>query len=349
MKIAYVDIVLDGHHENYLKSLAQENKNSILIIPNEIQGLTNKQYIIESELLYKHPLKYIKWIYKIRKILNEESVDIVHFLYGDVFYRYFGIGLNKIKGIKIVATFHQIRRSIIKDISLKCIFRKIHKGIIHTDSLKEDLEKMRISNMYKIEYPQFNDLMNINTMQAKEKLKLPLNVPIIAAIGGTREDKGLDILIEALKNVHSDFHLLIAGQEISFDKTYISNHTDKYKKSVTTMLKYLTDEELENCLVASDIIILPYRKKFDGASGPLGEGVWLRKKIIGPNHGSLGKIINDNKIGITFETEKVSDLSRAIEECLNSEFIWSKEAENYRKKLDKDSFIYEYKKIYTDF
>lgn len=345
MKIAYIDIILDGHHIDYLQTLVNDNENSILIIPNKIDGLKNKQYILDSNMLYKHPFKYIKWIMDIRKILSKEKVDIVHFLYGDVFYRYFGIGLKSINTKKII-TFHQIRRGLIKDISLKRIFRNINKGIVHTDSLKLDMNRLGLKNVCKIEYPQFKSLSNINNLNSRIDLILPQNHPIITVIGGTREDKGLDILLSALNYVNEDFHLLIAGQEVNFKKEYIYKAIENYSNKVTVMLKYLTEDELEKCLVASDIIVLPYRKKFDGASGPLGEGVWLRKVIIGPNHGSLGKIILENKIGLTFEAENIVDLAKVITEVLRNGFEWNDKAEQYRNKLDKKYFTMDYKDVY---
>lgn len=349
MKIAYVDIVLDGHHMSYLKALVKENENSILIIPSEIEELQNKQYIIDSDSLYKHPLKYIKWICNIRKIVKSESIDVVHFLYGDVFYRYFGFGLKGLKHKKLIGTFHQIRRSRVKDLSLKNIFKNLDMGIVHTDSLKKDMNNIGIENIYKIEYPQFNNISNPNNvLDVKRKLNIPENVPIIAAIGGTREDKGLDLLLDALNEVKEEFHLLIAGKEVNFSKSFIYEHIEKYRNKVTLKMKYLTNQELADCLISSDIIVLPYRKSFDGASGPLGEGVWLRKCIIGPNHGSLGKIINDNCIGITFETESTSDLAIAIKKALNGSCIWSEEAEEYRKKIDVKKFIKDYTYVYIN-
>lgn len=346
MKIAYVDIVLDGHHMGYLKTLAKEQPDSILILPDRVDELGNKQYILDSDKLYKHPLKYIKWILSVKKIAEREDVDAIHFLYGDVFYRYFGFGLNLIKKIKKINTFHQIRRSNIKDISLKIIFKNIDIGIVHTDSLKYDLKNIGINNIEQIEYAQFNDLPMGNSTEARKVLNLPKDIKIIAAIGGTREDKGLDILLDSLNKVNQPFHLLIAGSEVTFNKEFIMNKVQKYKNNVTMILKYLTEEELFNCLVASDIIVLPYRKSFDGASGPLGEGVWLRKLIVGPNHGSIGKILKDNQIGMCFKTEDTNDLAKTINEVLKCDYKWSEGAEKYRNKIDPKKFIEKYKKIY---
>lgn len=346
MRIAYIDIGLDGHHLSYMKELVRDNNDCILIIPNKIDSLSCKQYIIDSNMLHKHPISYKNWINSVKSIVEKEKIDIVHFLYGDVFYRYFGLGLNKFKDKKVIVTFHQIRRSTIKDVSLKRIFKNITLGIVHTKSLVNDLKKLGISNIEHIEYPQFNKGLCGDEIDAKKKLGLPDNIPVISAIGTLREDKGLDLLLKALESIKEPFHLLIAGAAISFDMNYISINTREYKEKVTAIVKYLSDDELKDCLLASDIIILPYRKSFDGASGPLGEGVWLRKMIVGPNHGSLGNIIRENHLGATFESENIESLKKIINESLKNKFIWNEKAEEYREEINPEKFKMRYNKIY---
>ncbi len=50
-----------------------------------------------------------------------------------------------------------------------------------------------------------------------------------------------------------------------------------YRNRVKLYLDFLTDEEFEMAIQAVDAIVLPYRKTFNGASGPLGE-VWLKER-----------------------------------------------------------------------
>lgn len=347
MKIAYVDVMLDGHHMSYMNALVEKNRNCILILPKKNKNFLDiNQYILDSEMLHKHPIKYLKWIYEIKRIIKQEKVDVVHFLYGDTFYRYFGFGLNMFDRERLIITFHHVRRSRIRDFSLKMIFKHIKIGVVHTESIIKDIKDMGINNVKHIEYPQFNKFLEMNTIEAKRELKIESNYPLISVIGGTREDKGLDILLDALNYVNEPFHLLVAGQAITFDEKYINEKIKNYKKDTTIILKYLSDNELNTCLNASDIIVLPYRKCFDGASGPLAEGVWLRKVIIGPNHKSLGKIIEKNSLGITFESENIKDLARAINKTLKESIKWSEKAESYREKLEVKYFIDSYKNIY---
>ena len=69
-----------------------------------------------------------------------------------------------------------------------------------------------------------------------------------------------------------------------------------------------------------DIFVLPYRKEFDGASGPLTEAVVREKMIVSSDHGSLGKIVNSNHLGITFESENSKELEKALSRALVIDF-----------------------------
>lgn len=347
MRILYVDVSTKGHHLSYMRELVKNNSDCVLILPNIENEFKVKQYIFDSNRISKNIFIYIKWICYIKKIADIENVDIIHFLYGDVMYKYFGSGLRILKK-KVVITFHQIRRSYIRDLSLKFIFNKVNIGIIHTESLLEDMKQIKINNIEMIEYPFFYYEKKINKNEARVKLGLPINKVIIGAIGGTRKDKGLDILLESLSYIKFPFHLIIAGKEEFFDRKYIEEKIESYKNSVTIKMKYLSDEELNLVISSLDIIALPYRKVFDGASGPLGEGICKRKFIIGPNHGSLGSIIEKNKLGLTFEAENIESLSKTIESSFESYDEWNEIAEEYRYKLMPKNFVENYKKVYVN-
>jgi len=236
----------------------------------------------------------------------------------------------------------------LRNISIKAISKKINTGIVHTEELLKKLNSLYINNAKHIEYPHFNDINYINKEFALKYLGLSDKTPVLLALGGTRYDKGLDILLEALKYADKPFQLIIAGQEQYFDKSFIDNKIETYKDNVRLLLKFLSDEEFSICINACDFIVLPYRKIFTGASGPLGEGVWQRKTIIGPNHGSLGDIIRNNNIGVTFTAEDSYDLSAVINVQLYKKHEWNEDAENYRLKLDADRFKNDFKTLYNN-
>lgn len=352
MKILLVETQITGHHSVYLQGLltALNDKDDYHIVLPEKITLDSvddeKISIIPFEEGGKR--KYSHWIGELKKIAVAIRPDWIHFVYADDLYRYFGMGLNSIKQIApLIATCHQVRRSKLRDCSLKCISSKCRKVIVHTRQLYEDFLTLGIKNVDHIEYPQFSKAEQLN----KEEVLGALGITkpegkILLALGGTREDKGLDILLEALKNVDQSFHLIVAGKEESFKREYIESHVTQYRNNVTLFLEFISDEKMLWCLNAADIIVLPYRKSFDGASGPLGEGVWLRKEIIGPAHGSLKRLIEDNHLGRTFISENVDDLVKTIQSAIEEDWCCDTQYEAYRKELDPLRFAEKHRALY---
>lgn len=346
MKIVYVDTALDGHHLSYLRKLVENNNyESVVIAPDYVESLLCKQ--ITSQPRGKRTLStHMKWIKEVYQIIVKENPDIVHFLYGDVFYRFFGCGLQYFRKYRVILTLHWTRSGILGWISTWLISKKTNYIVVHTEYIKNYFFQKGIKNVEHIEYPQFN-CCKIDSEEAKRYWELRSDVPVIACIGGTRYDKGLDILLDSLQKVCNPFQLLIAGKEEAFDEQYIQGKVKTFADRVITCLKYLDEQELNMALNASDIIVLPYRKVFDGASGPLGEGVWLRKRIVGPRHKSLGNIIETNELGATFECENIDDLSSVLERVLSEEVITGEKYEKYRETLNPSYFVKKYNELYV--
>ena len=113
-------------------------------------------------------------------------------------------------------------------------------------------------------------------------------------------------------------------------------------------MRFLSEEEFAYASEAADIIVLPYRKIFSGASGPLGEGVWKKKCIIGPMEGNLGYTIKKYHLGYVFESENTESLSNVLSIALKKNFEPDMEYLDYRKMLNPDIFVENYYTIYKE-
>jgi len=349
MRIMFVDVEEKGHHAIYLKSLTGYFKgNCLAIVPKENRELKCEQIVINDiDLKSKKITEYLKLVIAIRRISKERNIDAIHFLYGDIIYRFGGLGFKIIKK-PIIVTFHLIREGYLYKARMRSIMKRINFGVTHAIELKEELKKYNISNVKYIDYPNFNENLYFHTNYARRKLGIQQDSKVIAALGGTRENKGLDILLEALKKVHGPFLLLIAGELQYFKSEFIDQETCSYKNSVMIIPRYLTDEEMSLCVASSDIIVLPYKKSFNGASGPLIEAVWNRKLVVGTDHGNIGRTINENRLGFTFESENSFELAKTLQETLELEYSWNETAEHYRRRLTVDKFCSSYKLIYEE-
>ena len=150
--------------------------------------------------------------------------------------------------------------------------------------------------------------------EAKEKLQLPKEVPILLFFGTLSWDKGLDLLLESVKYIEKDFRLVIAGPPRYFMRSNVA----AYKKQlndptkIIERVKYIPEEELSYYFLSADAVVLPYRKVYKGTSGILQRASAAGKPVIVTDVGEIGKIVNKHSLGIVVEPESIHALIQGI-------------------------------------
>ncbi len=349
MKILYFEREVSGHRVPHLSTIINgNNAESIIVCPEMIPTISCKQYIYKNKEQKKRTLRqFLKMIKEVKKICDIEKPDIVHFTDGNIFYRFFGAGLKMFKKYKIVLTNHNAEEGFLYKISTKRIYKNVDVVTVTSEYSKEVFERYGAKNVLNVEYPQLNDYL-FEKDKSKEYFGINTQAPVLACIGGTRYDKGLDILLESLNAVKSPFHLLIAGKPEFFSEVYIKEKIKPYEKKVTLFLNFLTEEEFAMAISCADYVVVPYRKGFNGASGPLGEGVWRDKIIIGPKSRNLGDIIENHHLGYTFEQENSDSLASILNDALAKEFEFDDLYRDYKSMIDHKEFEKQYRKIYDN-
>lgn len=344
MTILYVDDVIDGHHMPYLNGIINKKSHKCILLNSQrVDGVLIKQYST-SNWPTKSFLRYLKFIYEIKKIAEKEKVDIIHFLTMDSFARFFGIGLSFLSDYILLGTYHKFPSSKMKRLSMKIISNHLRCVIVHSEYLSNRIKKIGIVNCKSIEYPCFEKI-DVGVNEAREFFNITNSFPVIGCIGETRYDKGLDILLDALDKIGGHYNLLISGKASYYTVDYILEKT-KMHKNVYLNLHYLSDDEYGKSIIASDIIVLPYRKVFNGASGPLSDGVFYNKTIIGPNHGNIGFLIKKYELGFTFKTEDHDSLASIIDFALSDGLDHNLVYRKYQRMLDPKYFHNSYQRLY---
>ena len=340
MKIIYVDASTDGHHLTYLNYLLQAVPgDSFAVLPQDTDKVKGRARKISAAGTRSFQ-EYGNWMKELRGIAEEERPDIIHFLDGDSMMRHFGRGLARFKNARIIITFHHLFEGKARELSMKNMLKHASAGVFHTEEIRERVEEMGCRNVECVPYPCFLDVpAGMSGAYGNEPPKL-------LALGGTRYDKGLDILLEALQQVREPFRLVIAGKPEDFDEAFIRQKAERYQDRVELCLHFLSDEEVKQFLQEADIIVLPYRKLFDGASGPMCEGIYLGKTIVGPEHGSLGQLIRSTHTGYTFESENVEKLAACLEYALSHPCLYDDTAYAAQQELKPELFAERYLRIY---
>lgn len=315
-KQCFVDMINDGHHWFYNFSLINElsNRKSIYFFGDFTDEQEEILKNINIEFLKKHKCtsknKFIKELYSLYylyKVLNYCITNKIHkccFLYLDQFVLVLPIiyPLYKLFGIEITGVLHWYPGMKLKCKLINYMLNKGVKLIVHTDN---NLNILNNKNAFKVNYPLQQTKKNLNdTKFNSDKVN-------ILYFGGTRIDKGLDILLDGLKIINSpNIVLTIAGKEETFKREFIE--LNKGNQNIIMDLDFISNDKMTNYFNECDIIALPYRKYFSGESGVLNESFNYAKPVIASDIEHFKNIINKYNNGIYFEAENSSDLANKL-------------------------------------
>lgn len=192
---------------------------------------------------------------------------------------------------------------------LRLLSMKGVKIIVHSDVAKNRLSPANI-NSVSVNYPISNissAIKDVHSDLEKETIK-------ILFFGGTRFDKGVDILIAALGRLGENFHLNVVGKEEDFNRELLTELAEKYKVShrVNFDLRFVKDEEIPDIFLNSDLLVLPYRKCFSGQSGPLTIAISCGLKVVAPNLDIIEETVLKYNAGRVYMAEDIEGMVRAV-------------------------------------
>lgn len=336
MKIRICDNKIEGHHKVYFDSLLKMEETYLKLSKYNLN------------IGFKKNL--IKYMFQLRKLMEDYTKnsknEIIHFLVVDNLYLG-NINLNNIIG---VGTLHQIPKNSIKRIFLKKFIKKLKYVIVHSEFLKEELESMKVKNVKVINYPSFYNYKSLNKIKLKSKFNIKQNKIVLSCLGGTRKDKGLNILLESTKYLKLEIRekvlINIAGKAEYYREEFIKRYNDLIELKIN--LKVLSEDEFKENIIITDIMIMPYLKTFGGNSGPMTEAIVNKIPCITPKELNIGKINLKNNLGEVFECENPKSLAKAIERTIENLDKGIYYNTDFYKELTEEKFLAKYKKIYEE-
>ena len=155
-------------------------------------------------------------------------------------------------------------------------------------------------------YDTFGEI--ISKEEAREKLKVNRSDSVILFFGFIRKYKGLDLLLEAMKDERikqSGIKLLVAGEFYEDAKQY-QELIDRLGIRNQLILKtdFIQDSEVKYYLCAADAVVQPYRNATQSGVTPL--AYYFEKPMIVTNVGGLPALVPDGKAGIVTEPQPKS-------------------------------------------
>ena len=256
--------------------------------------------------------------------------------------------------IKVFITFHSVKDVNKPDFkaSLKWInktLKKVDRIFVHNVTDLNILKSFDLIDNVTL-FPhgvlkvKNNDYVNMRSQQIKNKLGLE-NKTVISSYGFLLPNKGIKELIEAffnLKQKDRNLHLLLVNA--LYPNLTSSEYLElcmgiikKYnlEKSVTIISEFLSDEESLSYLKCADLIVMPYQKTNESASGAIRFALASEKPVLC----TPLDIFNDVKNVVHFTDGTTPEaIAEGIINLLNNKEIIFKKIEIQRKWINENAW-----------
>lgn len=299
---------------------------------------------------FKKVLNLFSSYKRIRKIIKEEKIDILHIQWIN-FSPIEHYLLKRIaKKTKIVMTVHDIlpfNEKVYDKHFYKKIYRLPTKLIVQADANYDRFKELFPQYIEKTTIIPHGDYLKYADLHSKEESRKKIGIKddlfTFLFFGQIKRIKGVDILLEAFQKFHAkhaDSQLVVAGkiwyaEEGVYEEIF--NKEGYPKENLLWDERFIGDEEIGYYFSASDIVALPYKDLYQSGVVQLAYA-YKRCPIVSDLKPFL-EIVDENS-GYVFKNDDVSSLVEAMEKAYENKNKNDKLVENGIKKI-KDKYNWE--------
>lgn len=296
----YLLEVLDGFNS--------EKKINLHLITNRgdslylLKNFNVKLNIIPFQKGKRGIFSFIKFKNRLEKYCIDNKIKIIH-----THHRYPELAAyyaSKKNEIKTITTVHSFVNGY------KRLSFRSDKIIAVSDAVKDQLLNRYSISPGKIEtmYNPISIAQRISSdkVNLRKKLQIPGNKIVLLFVGRISREKGVDILLESLSSLKSEFEnilLVIVGSE---EENILNEHN-----IVRNHLKVIPPtDNIEKYYGISDIVVLPSR--IDSFPYVMLEAGWFTKPFTGTKTGGIAEFIEDGVNGYLCEPGNANELAEKI-------------------------------------
>jgi glycosyltransferase involved in cell wall biosynthesis len=201
----------------------------------------------------------------------------------------------------------------------KYFLKPVDGFITMSEKVLADLQKFAPGKRaHYVPHPLYDNFgEKVGKQESRQKLGLPYNDRVALFFGFIRRYKGLDMLLEAIKILHSkpensELKLLIAGEFYEDQKIYADLLNDPgIKPYLFLHTHFITDSMVKYYLCAADLVVQPYRSATQSGVTPL--AYHFETPMVVTNVGGLPLMVPEGKVGLVAEPSPES-IAAKIEE-----------------------------------
>ncbi len=292
---------------------------------------------------------YLKWrfgicaVFRLRKLLREHNIDILH-CHG---YKADVIGFltSKLTKVRLVSTYHGWWPDTLKlkfyDFIDTSILKFFDRVVAVSSQIYGNLVKRKI-NPSKLEVIQNGiDVSHFDMKAEREGVRKELGIKkedfVIGSVGRLSSEKGITYLLEAASKIKvkkRDVSFVIVGEGD------VKNNLIDYAKELNISDKVIFTgyrEDVDKIFSVLDVFVMP--SLTEGLPLALLEAMAAGKPVVASNVGGIPTVIEHGKTGILVESRNVAEIEKAILNLVNDRHYSDALAENARKFVENNFSI----------
>lgn len=232
----------------------------------------------------------------------------------------------------------------------KLALANVDRFIVMSKSVENDLLSFKPKANFSFVYHPVYDIFGpkYSKQEAKQKLKIRNNDPIILFFGFIRHYKGLHLLLEAFPRVlrQTDALLMIAG-EFYEDRTGYMNLINKLniRDKIILIDDFIPDEKVGLFFSAADLVALPYISATQ--SGVIQIAYNFDKPVVATPVGGLPEVVVQDKTGYVVDKIDGNSIADGIIHLLKlkDKVNFEQNIQKYKKQFSWDFMIESIEKL----
>lgn len=288
-----------------------------LLFPGKTQYVTedDEAVSVESTALTDtvNPFSWLKTVSAIRRI----HPDLLVMRYWMPFFAPCLGFIARHSGCKVIAITDNLiphERRPLDGILTRYFLSGVDGCMTLCSEVAEDLHKMNPGMKCRISFHPLYDHFGekLSKDEAEKKLGLPQGGKNLLFFGLIRAYKGLDILIDAFRQLPEDYQLIIAGEPYgSFEKYKRAIEESGCRERIHCFLHYIKDSEVKEYFSAADLSVLPYRSATQ--SGVSSVSYHFGVPMVVTRVGGLTETIGERGTGLLAEKPEAESVKSQIE------------------------------------
>ncbi len=288
-------------------------------------------------------LKYFPEFFSALRAAKHDRADIVilHLFHASLA-DYLSILIARTCGFRVCIIIHDAE-SMIEDKKwsrLRGCIGNSECVIVHNEwTCAELIKRVNVKNKRKINIIPHGNFIDLpgkqNRTEALNYFQLRPEKKYLLFFGMIKKSKGLETLIEAMKDVGPDVELIIAGRERDDSFGNYKSMIDDLNLSgrIHPYVRYLTNAERGMLFSVAEAVVLPYRRVYQ--SGVLLMAMSLGVPVIASDLPSMRDEVGENN-GMLFEPGSAGDLSGKINLLISDQSKKNETIQNARAHVSKN-------------